>query len=690
MKSKWIDSAREIQRLRRRLEEAEATLAAIRSGEVDAVVVSGPTGKQVFTLQGADHTYRQLVEEMQEGALTISVDGVILYANKFLEKLLKCPLNLIIGAEFRKFLPEEYAAPFEAMLRRSSLSNSAGEIRIKSSEDALTPVYLSISTLEMESAKVFCVALTDLTDQKKHEKILTEELLSRSIIDQTLDILVVCDENQKIIRASRAAGEYAGRGILGESFDEIFCLSEESTTPVIPGTSTDQRFSLSAVIAGKKYQSYELRRKMDDAGDDYFLLSASPLQDQQGRIMGCVVSLKNITMIKEFEQNLFHLNQLLDSFRSVNRLIAHETDRSRLIREACELLTQKRGYNHALIVLSDRDREITDVAAAGLDIDRSALVCKARSLDRLRSLLDREPGWEARLSERGCERCELFDLSGVSKAKIGALCGPLEFRDKGYGLLCVGVDRRYVRDDRELTLFGEIRRDLGMAIYHIELREKELEARKEIERSLEEKNVLLKEIHHRVKNNMQVIRSLMNLQAAGLEDQELKQPFQEARNRISAMAMIHEILYKSETFSRLDLKAYIERLTEEISHMYDAPGSRISFTIDADRIILSLDQSVPCGLVLNELITNAFKHAFPDQRSGEIKIRAALTEDNQLQVVVSDNGSGLPRDIDILNTKTLGMKLVRRLVETQLGGSVNVDGADGARFNIEFPLNHED
>lgn len=204
----------------------------------------------------------------------------------------------------------------------------------------------------------------------------------------------------------------------------------------------------------------------------------------------------------------------------------------------------------------------------------------------------------------------------------------------------------------------------------------------QIAKSLEEKTILLQEIHHRVKNNMQVIVSLMHLQAAQIEDQRLKLSFREASSRVNAMALVHNILYESDPISEIDLSDYFKRLTGILIRMYNADG--IQITISADGCRLNMDQAIPCGLIINELISNALKHAFPEQ-SGRIRIEAHPCDPDHYMLTVQDNGVGLPEHIDLPHTKTLGLKLVNGLAVQQLGGRIEVDRArQGTTFKLQF------
>jgi PAS domain S-box-containing protein len=206
----------------------------------------------------------------------------------------------------------------------------------------------------------------------------------------------------------------------------------------------------------------------------------------------------------------------------------------------------------------------------------------------------------------------------------------------------------------------------------------------QLRKSLMEKEVLLQEIHHRVKNNMQVINSLMNLQASKIKDEKLLAHFKEATSRVHAMALIHDSLYRSENLSAIDLQPYIEQLLQSVTRMYTVSG--LQMEIDADHIHLEMDQAIPCGLILNELTTNALKYAFVDDRPGVFAIKARIGDQGRVWLTVSDNGVGLPREIDLPHIDTLGLKLVFGLVD-QLSGTIEVQRPErGTQYVIQFPL----
>ena len=209
------------------------------------------------------------------------------------------------------------------------------------------------------------------------------------------------------------------------------------------------------------------------------------------------------------------------------------------------------------------------------------------------------------------------------------------------------------------------------------------QAEEQIRTSLQEKELLLKEIHHRVKNNLQIISSLLSLQAQQIHDEEVLEMFSNSQNRVTSMALIHEKLYRSDELTGVNFAEYIETLTANLFQSYQVSTQHLQLRVEVQDIFLEIDEAIPCGLVINELILNALKHAFPGGREGEIYINLNRREDGRYLLIVKDSGVGLPEDIDIATLDSLGLKLVDILVH-QLQGSVEIIRSNGTEFRIEF------
>jgi two-component sensor histidine kinase len=204
----------------------------------------------------------------------------------------------------------------------------------------------------------------------------------------------------------------------------------------------------------------------------------------------------------------------------------------------------------------------------------------------------------------------------------------------------------------------------------------------EIEKQNEEKEVLLKEIHHRVKNNLQIISSLLNMQTRGLHDLKVIDAMKESQSRVKTMALIHEKLYQYDNLSQINMREYMEQLSDFLTQTYGR-GKEIEVIVNSEEIKLDIDTAVPLGLITNELLSNALKYAFENSQKGKIEIILVQTGDNGYKLVVSDTGVGLAKDLDIEKTTSLGLRLVRSLTR-QINGNLSISSQSGTTFSIQW------
>jgi two-component sensor histidine kinase/FixJ family two-component response regulator len=211
------------------------------------------------------------------------------------------------------------------------------------------------------------------------------------------------------------------------------------------------------------------------------------------------------------------------------------------------------------------------------------------------------------------------------------------------------------------------------------------ETQAQLEALLKEKEVLFKEMHHRVKNNLQIIASLLSLQADVIQDARVRKMFEESQHRINTMALLHETLYQTGDLARIEFSAYIRTLVTQLFHAAGVSARRIALEIEADEIPLEVTTAVPCGLLVNELVTNCLKHAFPGQGSGVIWIVLRASADGNITIQVSDTGVGFPEGVDFRSTDSLGLQLVCLLTE-QLSGTIALERLEGTTFTLTFPV----
>lgn len=242
-----------------------------------------------------------------------------------------------------------------------------------------------------------------------------------------------------------------------------------------------------------------------------------------------------------------------------------------------------------------------------------------------------------------------------------------------YGAALLFLKRILAPDEKELVNTYINQAAVALHRWHAE---------QKMSQSLKEKEVLLREIHHRVKNNMQIISSLLRLQAETTKDTKLKESFQISQNRIHSMALIHEELYRSADLAHINFFPYVQKLLAKLFASYGISTARIKLLFDIDNALININQAIPCGLIINELVTNSLKHAFPADKSGMITI-AFKKYKNFKRLIIKDNGIGFPKDKKLNSSDSLGLQIVRDLVR-QLDGSVKLNKKSGTEFIIRF------
>jgi len=279
--------------LHARLEKAEATLREILSGEADAMFVSGADGAQLFTLAGTDQSYRTLIENMSEGALTLTPEGLILYANQRFAGMLRTPLEKVIGSEIHNWFTPESRQVIQALLQKEAIDNYHEEQNLAAADGTQVPVYLSVSRLALGKIDSVCMVATDLTEQKRNKAILAAEKLSNAILEQAADAIVICDETGRIIRASKQAQALYGNNPIGQLFEHAFPLRQ-------PDGSA---FHLVGAIDTNHNLSVEVRLERNGLDFD-LLVSVGHLNGTRDKLLGSVVTLTDITERKLAEEEI--------------------------------------------------------------------------------------------------------------------------------------------------------------------------------------------------------------------------------------------------------------------------------------------------------------------------------------------------------------------------------------------------
>ncbi|MFZ3383083.1 MAG: histidine kinase dimerization/phosphoacceptor domain -containing protein [Candidatus Methanoperedens sp.] len=300
---------------------------------------------------------------------------------------------------------------------------------------------------------------------------------------------------------------------------------------------------------------------------------------------------------------------------------------------------------------------------------------------------------------RSAEKLFGWEAQEVMGKKLSSLIVPLNLQTHGEGIIrdtldgksAFGLETEKIRKDGSkifVSLTTSQLLDSNHNLAGLSFIIRDITERKGIEEqiraSLKEKEMLLKEIHHRVKNNLQIVSSLLDHQTQFIKDKNVIEIFTESQNRIASMALVHEKLYQSKDLARIDLSDYLSDLVANLFQSYVKNSGKIKLNMNIENIQLDIDLAIPCGLIINELVTNSLKYAFPAGRVGEITIQFRKTTENTHEFVIRDNGIGISPDLDFRKTGSLGLHLVTILAENQLHGEINLNRNEGTEFTIKF------
>ncbi len=534
----------------------------------------------------------------------------------------------------------------------------------------------------------------DVTERKRAEEALQQsEEIYRMLIDNMQDgVFIIQDGKIQFVNEAfvRTAG-YTVKEILGRDFLDF--IAPEDKERVIDNYSR----RLAGENVPKEYEFNILRKD----GTRIVVNVNVGLITYRGRIahMGTI---KDITERKQAEEALswqVEINAAMVELSGTLLSPATVEDISALVLDHAKALTNspygyvgyidpKTGY----LVCPTMSRDMMDICKV---TDKNNILKEFRGLfgwviNNRKSILTNDPKNDPRSTGTPPGHIAIHRfLSAPAMLKrklVGELSVPssvgnkihvMRYYDKGdlVGQIALANSNRDYTE-RDLALVERLADIYAIAINRYWVEE-------QIKESLTEKEVLLKEIHHRVKNNMQIISSLLRLQSRDVTEKKYIDMFTDSQNRITSMALIHEKLYQSKGLAKIDFDDYIRDLVNGLFQSYGANGN-IKLIIDVRDVSLGIDSAIPCGLVVNELVTNSLKHAFPDGRRGEVLISLHPIPGNMIELIVRDNGVSIPANIDIRKTESLGLHLVTILVENQLHGEINLNRSKGTEFLVKF------
>jgi len=502
--------------------------------------------------------------------------------------------------------------------------------------------------------------LRDITKRKKAERSLKEsELRYRNLAENSpIPIIVHCES--KIKFANRAAVKLIG----GKSKRDII------GKPIQNFVHPDYH----QIIEKRVHNIYEKKGDVPLLDEKFIRLDGQLLDVEVATAMinfkgkpASQVFFRDITYQKRFEM-------IQDLLYNISNAVHTAKDLNELFKVIRDELSRILDTNNFYIAIYDSIFEIVSLPIFTDESDNFKSFPKGKTLAAYVIEKNQPTLIKKKEIDHLVEADKVETFGSQSKIWLGA---PLRAKNEVVGIIAVqSYTSQTAYGDEELEILKFASDQIGLSI------ERKL-AEIEIKASLDEKIVLLKEIHHRVKNNLQVISSLLYLQSKNLVDKEALAIFIESQNRVRSMSLVHEKLYQSENLAKINFRLYIGDLIRFLFRSYRIDPSRIKMTLDIEDIPLDVDSAIPCGLIINELVTNSLKYAFPNQGNGEIIVKFSSKNKDQYYLSVSDNGIGLKTYLEKPNKKTLGLQLVDTLVD-QLHGKVEINGKFGSEFNISF------
>jgi PAS domain S-box-containing protein len=613
------------------------TITILLSAHLEDNIISGmmmdltERKKSEKKLERSENRYRAIFENSGTGILTFANDGTIIMSNHEWEKLSGYSREEVEGKmKWMEIVHPDYLEKMmEYHRRRVKDPDSAPQeyetVFIKKSGDLLV-VYVNVTPLP--GTDIWLASALDITDLKNTQKKLEKSVLRfRALAEYALDGIITTDAHGKILYFNNSLLK-----MFGYSKDEL----QNSQLTILMPVRYRENFMKSLRkfrstgehrLVGRTIETTGLKKY----GDEFpFEMSLTKWETDKKIYFTSII--RDITERKVSEK------ALLDSEEKFRKVFNKSNDAITLspISEDGTL---------------GRYIEVNDVMCQVLGYSREELL-KMTPMDIVSPDWDEMPKNAAELLDKGKATFESIHVSKDGHKR------PVEISAYIFTLKGKKVSIATIRDLTERK-----------------------KAEDDLKESLKEKEILLREIHHRVKNNMEIISSLLKLQIKQVEEEEAENVLKESQGRVKSMAMIHEKLYQSKSFTKINFKNYVENLVNDIFYSYGIKKGTIEPKLEIENINIDIDTLIPVGLIINELVTNSVKYAFPKGK-GTIKIKLRSNQD-QLELIIADNGVGLPDEMDYKNTDSLGLQLVNGLVY-QIDGEIELQRSQGTEYKITF------
>lgn len=585
-------------------------------------------------LEESERKYRKIFENVQDVFYQTDINGKIIEMSPSIERYSGFSRDYLIGRQVETVYqnPEDR----DKMLKMIQEKGEVNDYELLLKNKYGKTVYASVNAhfLWDDNNQPVGVegSLRDIEERKMVERALEEsEAKYRTIFENISDVFYQTNMEGIITEISPSIERYSGHNpeeLIGQPVEMVYLNPD------------DRKHLLTAIDKKGEVVDYELQLKTKTGDLIYASTNAHFLLDSHNQPIGVEGLLRDVSQRKKAEETLI--------------------DTKRRLRIALDL---------------------AKMGSWEYDVESDMFTFDDQFYSLYRTTAEKEGGSQMSSKTYAAKFIPPEEASVVAEEieRVLSTDDPNYSNEIEHVIVRADGEKRVivVRNGIEKDEYGNTIKILGVNQDITELKK----AQNEINKTLKEKEMLLKEIHHRVKNNLMVISSLLNLQSKYIYDEEARDIFRESQNRAKSMALIHERLYRSTDLKRIDFGDYIRTLSNDLYHTYMPEKSRININMDLENLMVDINTTVPLGLIVNELITNSMKHAFKEGE-GEINIIFHKKGD-EFTLIIGDNGVGLPADLDFKNTETLGLQLVNNLT-AQIDGAIELERSRGTRFKITF------
>ncbi|MFN4233423.1 MAG: PAS domain S-box protein [Bacteroidia bacterium] len=602
--------------------------------------------RNIERLKESERRFRLLADAAIEGIVITDNDKIIDVNDRFFLMHGYSSKEEVIGKNIKDFfLPNKSIKELENIIRPL-------EIESKKKNGETITLELKGEKIPFEDKVLRISVLYDISERKKYEEALRESRENyKNLIESSPVGIIIIDKNYEVKFINETGKEifkipkYYKEKLNIWNYIQAFQKEEviERIKKAFSGNKTDF-FELNVITHTKEFKTFEAKGTRIKYQGEFVLQ----------------VVLNDISDRKQLEKEQLRAEIAEETNKRLQKEIADRIAAERKLIENQQFTKSIIESSLDMICATDKEGKI-------IEFNEAASHCFGYTFDEIKNLSPRILYADEKQFERVHK--QIFSLGNYSGEVINVRKDGSQFVS-------------FLSASQLVSPTGEVIGSMGVSRDITESKN----AEKQIKEALKEKEILLKEVHHRVKNNLQVISSILNLQSSYVSDENTLNILKESQNRIKTMAFIHESLYQNKDFAQIKFSEYVVNLSNNLVHSYGLNNKLIDLKLEIDEVFLNLDDSIPCGLIINELVSNALKYAFCDKEQGQIEIKVK-NKSGYLYLCVADNGIGLPTNFSIENTQTLGLQLVSSLCE-QLDAELKLSSKQGKGtcFEIEFKL----